>query len=402
MLRWNLLASASMLVLVVAPPVNASEQADRPQLWIEIGGDLNSLSGLSAPFTPNFTRLSPAPEPYGNGNSPIELQKPSHFAFGGEGALTFQPDSSSWKFSVGVKYGRSNKKRDAHRQTSLVKRFPNPGYEHLAYFFPSYVQYYPSITPNYTKYATKLAETTIKQSESHLVLDFQAGKDVGLGLFGSQSTSTISGGVRVARFQFHTDVQVRARPDADFYAITIPNLWGGGPHASYVVYEPHWRSYYLRASADRSFNGIGPSLAWTSSVSLAGNIQKAEIELDWGINGSILFGKQKAKVNHHTTGREFKPKYYHTFSTPNGGLIHDHYQALYPAKNGSRDQSHSVTVPNLGGFAAVSLKFPNAKISLGYRADFFFGAMDTGIDAARSSPIGFHGPYASVSVGLGG
>jgi hypothetical protein len=57
-------------------------------------------------------------------------------------------------------------------------------------------------------------------------------------------------------------------------------------------------------------------------------------------------------------------------------------------------------VPNIGGFAGVSLKFPNAKISFGYRADLFLGAMDGGIDTRDSRDRMFYGPFASIAVGL--
>ncbi len=65
-------------------------------------------------------------------------------------------------------------------------------------------------------------------------------------------------------------------------------------------------------------------------------------------------------------------------------------------------RSRSVVVPNVGGFAGVSIDFPNVKVSAGYRGDFFFGAMDTGFDTAKRSTIGFYGPFATVIIGLGG
>ena len=49
----------------------------------------------------------------------------------------------------------------------------------------------------------------------------------------------------------------------------------------------------------------------------------------------------------------------------------------------------------------MSLKFPNAKVSIGYRGDFFFGAMDTGVDTHKTGTTGFYGPFASISFGLG-
>jgi len=48
------------------------------------------------------------------------------------------------------------------------------------------------------------------------------------------------------------------------------------------------------------------------------------------------------------------------------------------------------------------LRFPNAKISLGYRADLFFGAIDGGIDKVKRENVGFYGPFANISVGIGG
>jgi hypothetical protein len=63
-------------------------------------------------------------------------------------------------------------------------------------------------------------------------------------------------------------------------------------------------------------------------------------------------------------------------------------------------RTRSVAVPNIGGFAGLSFKYPNAKVSLGYRADFFFGAVDGGIDARKTYDRSFYGPYMTVSIGL--
>ncbi|HUJ02226.1 MAG TPA: hypothetical protein VLW75_01200 [Rhizomicrobium sp.] len=399
-IRWKLLTGASALVLAAATPAFADEPSDHPLIWIELGGDADAISGLNEPFAPDFMLFSPTPTPFKDGNSPVGLQKPPRYTFGGDGTLTFQPEGSDWKFSAGIKYGRSNNKRDRHSQTNATIKFPNPAYEHIAALYPSYLPYFTSLLPTYTKYAPKFAETTVTQSERHMVLDFEAGKDVGLGMFG-RGTSTLSAGVRVARFQFKTDVLVHARPNADFYSSTFPNPWGAGPHASYVIYQPHWASYYLRASAERTFKGIGPSLTWKATVPLAGNVEKGELELDWGINGAVLFGKQKAKIRHHTSARYYKPKYSYSHTTP-GGLYHqnDHYEPLYN-RNYSGSRSHSVTVPNIGATIGLSYRIQNTKLSVGYRADYFLNAMDVGIDAARKKTLSFNGLFASVSVGLG-
>jgi hypothetical protein len=49
----------------------------------------------------------------------------------------------------------------------------------------------------------------------------------------------------------------------------------------------------------------------------------------------------------------------------------------------------------------VSWRTSNAKVSLGYRADMFFGAIDGGIDTRKNENRGFYGPFASISIGLG-
>jgi hypothetical protein len=58
-------------------------------------------------------------------------------------------------------------------------------------------------------------------------------------------------------------------------------------------------------------------------------------------------------------------------------------------------------VPNVSGFAGLSFRYTNAKLSLGYHADVFFGAMEGGIDTAKSENRGFFGPFAVISTRIG-
>jgi hypothetical protein len=137
-------------------------------------------------------------------------------------------------------------------------------------------------------------------------------------------------------------------------------------------------------------------LSWSGSSPLAGNADTAELAFDWGVNGAVLFGRQKSRTSHETIGNDG----YITFNVGAGQQPRRVVQ--YHRNPPPITRSRSVAVPNLGGFAGMSLKFPNAKVSLGYRADFFFGAMDAGIDARHTGDMAFHGPFAKVSVGLGG
>jgi len=396
--RWTLLATVSTLALVasgttVIGQASADEGTDHPTVWIELGGQLERVDGTGDRFAPPFTKLTLSPGPYQDG-SPIDFQKPARFSYGAEGNLTIQPEGSNWVFSGSVRYGRSNNKRDVHRQTQVSHQFPNPKYERQQQY-PSYFPNGPTAPPTAAKYSQNFAETTYKHSESHFVLDFQAGKDVGLGMFGHGSTSVLSAGVRIAQMASHSDVKARAKPSVTFYNRSL---------LGFSIPFSKFTTYYVNGSADRNFRGIGPSLSWKASVPVLGNPDDGQFSVDWGLNGALLFGRQRTRINHHTTARQFRAKYKTRIPTSvytNRGYRSTNYTTLY--KHGmNHDRSRGVTIPNVGISGGISYRFARAKFSLGYRAEFFFGAVDAGIDQRRTEDLIFHGPYASISIGLGG
>jgi hypothetical protein len=122
-------------------------------------------------------------------------------------------------------------------------------------------------------------------------------------------------------------------------------------------------------------------------VPVVGNPDSEFLSVDWGINAAILFGRQGANGSHQTTGIY---KGYH-----GGSPFQYTHAAVF-------DRTRKVAIPNVGGLIGASLNFPNAKISLGYRGDFFFGAMDTGVDERKTKAVGFYGPFATISFGFGG
>jgi hypothetical protein len=121
---------------------------------------------------------------------------------------------------------------------------------------------------------------------------------------------------------------------------------------------------------------------------LAGNVDDGAMAFDWGVNAAVLFGRQKVQGSHITTGAYF---------TNNSGP-----KSTYNTGRKPFARSRSVVVPNVGGFAGFSAQYSDAKLSFGYRADFFFGAMDGGLDTRKTYDRIFHGPFAKVSIGLGG
>ena len=370
-LRWRLLTTVSALALLGAlHGAKATDDTDHPVLWIELGGQLERNTGEGDVFEAPFLQMTPLPGAY-KPESPLHAEKQPLYSKGAEGKITFQPENSDWVFSASVRYGRSNSSKHVHQQTFF----------HLHEHFGSYSQY---ITPSRAKFA----DTEAKSNESHSILDFQAGKDIGLGMFGAHSTSTVSVGVRFAQFTSKTSTSISAAPNfhfVNFFPTTSP----------YSFPIPHEYIYKLSGEAERSFHAFGPSVSWNAAAAIAGRSETREITIDWGVNAAVLFGRQKSHIQHHTTG-----EYFCNFC--GGGPHGSGISTLYKNTPPSRASARSVVVPNVGGFAGVSFRYADAKISFGYRGDFFFGAIDGGIDTRKEQTLGFFGPFATISLGIGG
>jgi hypothetical protein len=356
--RWHLLTSVCALVLAAGPSRAANNDTSQPSVWIELGGQLQRVDGGEEPFAPPFVLTEPR-RPL-EVVSPVEAQHLPRYSYGGEGRLTFRPAGSDWQFAAAIVYGRSNGRKNISQEA--VYSAPNP-------FAPSL----PIVGAAYDEIKTK-------SSESHAVVDFQAGKDVGLGLLGRHSESTLNVGVRFAQFETASSLALKSAPE--------PYI--AGSFSGFHFYLPNQHRFLAAASAHRSFRGLGPSLSWNGSAAIAGQPEK-EVTFDWGANVAVLFGRQRAQTEHNASG------FYHTLAMFDPGQI-----VLYSDRPDPRRSSRFVVVPNVGGFAGVSMKFSNAKVGLGYRGDFFFGVMDGGIDARDSRDRFFHGPFATISIGLGG
>ena len=271
--------------------------------------------------------------------------------------------NSSWVFAASVRYGRSNGQRNIHQTAKN-----GPQYVHFGYNGPyAHIDRPPSSPVPFVANFLAVAE---KQSESHAVIDFQAGRDFGLGLFGREGTSVLNAGIRFAQFATRMQSNIQARPDLKFVEFNIHTPYH--PHNYGTEYGHHYHQYLATAQSARSFRGIGPSLSWNAAAPIVGNPEGGQLSVDWGANAAILFGRQKAKVQHKTSAVYFASNYAH-LKYPNG-LPGASYQ--HPEVNNQR--ARSVTVPNVGGFAGVMFSFTNFKASVGYRGDFFFDAMDTG------------------------
>jgi|SRR6185437_2876001 len=371
----HLFLTVSSLALVayagLTRPADA-EQDERPTVWIELGGQMESTQGTTSPFVAPFMTKNEGTDPY-KSVSFVDSQNQGRFAFGAEGKITLQPQDSDWKFSVGVRYGRSHASRHFHRQTKL---------DPIPWSFTYYGVVYPYLQ---SVLAAKVADSQTENAERHLVVDFSVGRDVGLGLFGRGGSSTIAAGLRFASFSSKSTAFMTGRPEINpnFQHVTFSSF------IQFTKPFPTFHQYTMHASASRSFSGVGPSLSWDASVEIVGAPEAGSLTFDWGINGSLLFGRQKARTEQSTQA-------YHYLRSKYGNTYSQTYHNA-PPKN---VRSRSVAVPNLGGFAGFSVRYPNARVSFGYRGDYFFGAMDTGIDVRSTKDTGFRGPFATISIGL--
>lgn len=361
----HLLSSASVLTFLGLTSGAYASEANTPTVWIELGGQLARVDGISAPLVAPFAEKaagSPIFEPI----SYLDAQRMPRFSYEGEGELTFIPQNFGWVFSAGIRYGRSNAGRDFQQQTPgqmvAVHITGTPGKYHTAYVHNFFGAQH-------------------RSSEAHTILDFQAGKDIGLGASGA--TSILSAGVRFAQFTSRTTLQIHARPDLQYQkSYLLPTLL-----PQKYVSKPLFHAYTQTAHSERSFHGWGPSLSWSGSVPVTGHLQNGELDFDWGVNAAILFGRQRANVTHQTTGQYYGDAHHY---------VSPYHNAAAPIR------SRTVTVPNVGGFAAISYRLESFKMSMGYRTDVFIDAMDMGIDSPHKATISFHGPFAKISIGLGG
>ncbi len=258
--------------------------ADHPTVWVELGGQLERVDAPSERFAPSFLLRTPRPTP--ETISPVNVGHSPRYSVGEEGKIIVEPRGSLWVFSAGVRYGRSNSALHLHQQTySTQPLIPTGAYG----------------TPAKWPHAVQFADTKRRDNENHLVVDFQAGRDVGLGMFGGASTLSsilefaLPSSDRMEMSSSETD------PDAHptfFYYGNFKILYGGIYHSNSAA-----------ASFKRSFHGLGPSLSWTASAPVVGRPEEGQVSLDWGINVAVLFGRQKAAVHHQTTAVYHKGKY---------------------------------------------------------------------------------------------
>jgi hypothetical protein len=257
------------------------------------------------------------------------------------GTITYQQPGSPWSFGVGVRYGRMNGRS---------------GNSHFA-SSSTFTSYYGG------KYSRTHAQTTHEKlaASSHYVIDFEVGRDVGVGLFG-RGVTTIGAGVRYAHFDSTVtgSFATSQKYGDSFY------------HSSHDFQFSRNGTFVARHTTDAA----GPRVFVKTVSPFPGN---TGLSLDGGVGLGLLFGRQtvKATVDTHVT-----------FGTGSYAGVH------------GVSRSTSQTIPTVDGYLQISWTAPNSPFTLGvgYRADAYFTAIDGGYAQNREIDVFEHGPYLDASV----
>lgn len=387
--RSRLLTTVSIIALTVSlcgvEPSDAA--AKEPTLWIDLGWQSESVHDSKNDFA----------IPVGSLISPTGLTGPLveglnlSYSYGDEGKFIFRPDGTNWVFTGSVRFGRARGKGSINQ----TKPIPTTSFVTFHTTIPTYpFPYHRTLTKPVKQSSQEFNAQTVT-AETHFILDFEAGRDLGLGLFGR---ATLGAGVRFAQFSSSLNVsELHAKTGIHFahWQYTVPTNAFFPSGVRVVPWyksgdKQTWLSLSGSSETQREFNGIGPSVYWDASSPLFGDPKRSgEIFLDWGVNAAILFGKQKNSVEHRTSGN--KNCYARRYCTG----VTTQYQS-----NAHSLSSRRTTVPNVGGFAGVSYRIEDMEVSLGYRVDYFLRAIDTGTLGENSGKRDFRGFFASISVGV--
>jgi hypothetical protein len=227
------------------------------------------------------------------------------------------------------------------------------------------------------------SDSSAQEREKHLIADFDVGKDLGLGLLGD-SHSTVSAGLRYARFESTTAADMNGIPD--WYI-----------HPAWIKYPSHRHQYSADLTADREFKGAGPTVSWEAAQHLLGSADTGHVDLDWSVTGGVLFGKQKTSVNGTYQSGYASGKY-----SLQVGTFSNLLPPLTSAPVGVAPRSKSVSVPMLDLSLGLSYEIQRVKVGAGYRWERYFNVLDVGYDEHKDGDRTMDGPYFKVAVGFGG
>jgi outer membrane receptor protein involved in Fe transport len=328
--------------------------------------------------------------------------------------LTYRPEGSPWKIEGGMRYGRiSNQSGKRGYQETVgdavcskpTGHYYNPTFPDFDLGFagklscdPEYAgvtkdvpifgeKYFANkYDPSYLLRATDRLSDSTDRKEDHLIVDFEVGKDVGLGRVLGVDESSLGVGLRYADFTSDVSGYMRGIPD-----MTLPQ-------DGWSKYNTTFHQYIASFDAKREFKGLGPTLSWEASRPLLGSSDAGHLNVDWRVTGGALFGRQTAKISGMAGSQYFNAVYPSYPSQYADSRLAPPTQA--PLNIAPRTKS--VVVPLLDLSLGLSWQVPGVTLGAGYRWERYFNVLDAGFTEREAYDRTIDGPYFKIAVGLGG
>jgi outer membrane receptor protein involved in Fe transport len=306
--------------------------------------------------------------------------------------LSYRPDGAAWFVSGAYRYGRTNSRttRDHHetQEKTNACRFPASFYGGLfakVFCDPNYLFYGHSYySPDALAHNKSWSAGEARGQEQHTLVDFEVGRDFGLGAaFGHSSLST---GIRYG--EFRSSSHFAASGVADW---NVPDGWLIGQIFP-DKYQATHNGYQADLTSTRKFKGAGPMLSWDAATHLLGSNEAGHVDLDWSVTGGVLFGKQTARFVGKDTMASYAG-YYGTWPVP----VTQRTDFALPA-----NRSKSATAPVVDLSLGLSYDIQRIKVGAGYRWERYFNVLDTGYAERKATDRTIDGPYFKIAVGFGG
>jgi hypothetical protein len=349
---------------------NSNHPAGEPYpLTVELAG---MVQGQDAPYE--------TISPFFNGSFSQTLNptSPQHrdldWGDGREVRISYRP-TASWSVSAALRYGRTN------GGGPNIHREERAGPDRCVVLPDGPIGFLCGMSYVRPVRALNWSDASARDHEEHRIADFAVGRDLGLGLAPALK-SEVNIGLRYAHFESTTAVKIDG----------IPN-WDVPEGASYN-FSTHDR-YNAELTADREFDGLGPTLSWNGKWPIFGDDTVGTVNADLNVTGGVLFGKQRTSVTGtedaaHFNGVYFNVRYAYAVLTPE------------PTVHVDERRSNSVSSALLDLGLGLSYEVGRVAVGAGYRWERYFNVLDVGFADAKDGDRSIDGPYFKVAVGFGG
>lgn len=320
-LRRYLLGTASGAALIGSAPFAYADPPPIDHIYVDAGGQYSMTGGHTAlPFL--FDVFSP--------NFKIGVKN----GWDARGDVALQ--SGNWYLTLSANFGRTG--------TSKAEGFSTKTFTHSLHLRRAH-----NTTHKY------IHSPGAKYDESHVVVDFTLGKDVGLGMFGLDGSSIISLGVRYNHFVGRTRANIHYFTRYNYFTKSGATTGTSTTH-------------HILRKTNQQFVGWGPVLTWKGKAPL-----EPDFAFAWGLSVAAVVG-----------GRSYETTTENADKSLTRVII----------------RHREIVSPQFGGYVGLVWQMPDSPLdfTVGYRGDAYFDVIDKGNElfGGKYGNRIIHGPYAQI------